>query len=73
MQQYDIIELHSIMKLSIHTYHFYVACLLEHILLVEKLNYTIDLTNLEGALRFTISIIIKHGSTLNLKNAKLLY
>ena len=24
MQQYDIIELHSIMKLSIHTYHFYV-------------------------------------------------
>ena len=54
------------MKLSIHTYYFYVACLLEHILLVEKLNYTIYLTNLEGALRFTISIIIKHGSTLNL-------
>ena len=72
MQFYDIIELRAIMKISIHTYYFYVAWLLEHILLVEKLNYTIYLTNLEGALRFTISIIIKHGSTLNLRNTKLL-
>ena len=72
MQFYDIIELRAIMKISIHTYYFYVAWLLEHILLVEKLNYTIYLTNLEGALRFTISIIIKHGSSLNLRNTKLL-
>ena len=34
--------------------------------LVVKLNYTTYLVNQEGALGVTISLLIKHGSTLNL-------